>query len=46
MARFELGDDVGYGLHEYSLMGAHDNYGFKISDDVAPSRAIAPVRAR
>ena len=36
MARFELGDDVGYGLHEYSLMGAHDNYGFKSSDDVAP----------
>ena len=36
MARFELGDDVGYGLHEYSLMGAHDKYGFKSFDDVAP----------
>ena len=34
VARFELGDDVGYGLHEFMFLGPHERYGFTSLMDV------------
>ncbi len=34
VARFELGQDVGYGLHEFMFLGPHDKYGFESFMDV------------
>lgn len=34
VARFELGGDVGYGLHEFMFLGPHDRYGFTSFMDV------------
>lgn len=36
VARFTIGDDVGYGLWEYVVAGRNDTYGFKSYMDVAP----------
>jgi hypothetical protein len=36
VARFRVGDHVGYGLWEYVIAGAHEKYGFTGYTDVAP----------
>ena len=36
VARFEIGDVVGYGLHEHGIFGAYPRYGLQSGHDTAP----------
>ena len=36
LARFDAGDDVGWGLFEFGVLGPHDRSGFKTWEDAAP----------